>query len=176
MAAMAQQQHDAPHEIRIEVLREGMTMALYISIVLLATLVALPKGSNEAHDGVHGVGLIGLIWGTALGLALAHWFAFRVTASVFGEGAVSDKDVKIGLAQIVAAAGVAAVCTVPVLFVDEASDVGAASWVPALILGLAGFLVARQSKRSPIRAVIFGGIVMVLGLTIAAVKNFLIGH
>jgi peptidoglycan/LPS O-acetylase OafA/YrhL len=176
MAAMAQQQHDAPHEIRIEVLREGMTMALYISIVLLATFVALPKGSNEAHDGVHGVGLIGLIWGTALGLALAHWFAFRVTASAFSEGAVPDKDVKIGIAQIVAAAGVAAACTVPVLIADEASDVETASWVPALILGFAGVVVARQSNRSRLQAIIVGGVVMVLGLAIAAVKNFLIGH
>ena len=151
-------------------------MALYISIVLLATFVALPSETNDGLAGVHGIGLIGLIWGTALGLALAHWFAFRVTASAFSQGHVSDKDGRIGTSQIVAAAAVATLCSVPVLIFDEQSDVGAVTWVPALIVGLAGFIVARESNRSRLQAVIVGGIVMVLGLAVAAVKNFLLGH
>ena len=145
--------------------------------MLVATFVALPSGADGgAHEGVHGPGLVALIWGTAIGLAIAHWFAFRITASVFGNGKVEDKDVKIGFAQLGAAAVVAALCSIPVLLFDDGADVEAASWVPALIIGIAGYLVARQSEKTRLQSVIVGGGVMILGLAVAAVKNFLAGH
>ena len=154
-------------------------MMLYLSIVLLAAFAALPSGSGgDAHlaGGVHGSTLIALIWGTAIGLAIAHWFAFRVTARAFGGGTVSDTDVRIGLAQLVAAMIVAGLCTVPVIVFDTTSEVTAATIVLALLLGLSGFLVAKSAGRSVLRSLILGGIVMLVGLAIALLKNFLVGH
>lgn len=165
----------------LHVWREATTMVLYLSIVLLATFTALPTGAEadtagHGSDGVHGIGLVGLIWGTALGLALAHWFSFRLTARAFGGGNVSESDVKAGLAQMSAAVAVAALCSVPVLIATDATDVQAASWVPALIVGLAGAAIARISGRSRLQAFVSGAAVLVLGLAVATVKNFLLGH
>lgn len=154
-----------------------MTMVLYLSIVLLATLTALPTHTeSQAGAGVHGLGLVGLIWGTTIGLALAHWFAFRLTAKAFGGGRVSESDLKVGLAQMAGAASVALLCTIPVLLVGEADDVQVAAWVPAIIVAIAGFFVARASGRTQTQSLIYGVVAMVLGLTVAAVKNFLLGH
>lgn len=168
-----------PESDRVDALREAMTMTLYLSIVLLATLTALPSGAEAADghgEGVHGVGLLGLIWGTTIGLALAHWFAFRLTARAFGGGNVSDKDVQVGLAQLAGAAFVAVLCTIPVVVVGDANEVQVTTFVPALLVGIAGYFVAQVSGRTRTQSLILGVVVMALGLTVAAVKNFLIGH
>jgi len=80
-----------------------MTMVLYLSIVLLATLAALPSGidgSGEGHGtgGVHGLDLVWLIWGTTIGLALAHWFAFRLTVRAFSGENPTQSDLYVGIA------------------------------------------------------------------------------
>lgn len=154
-------------------------MALYVSIVLLATLTALPSGAeggDAAAHSVHGVGLVGLIWGTTLGLAIAHWFAFRLTARGFGGGKVSEQDLHIGLAQMAGAAFVALLCTIPVIVVGGADEIRVTRFVPALIVGVAGYLAAKASGRTRSQSLILGVLVMIVGLTVAAVKNFLIGH
>lgn len=170
-----------PDDDRIEALREAMTMVLYLSIVLLATFAALPTGSGdggEGHEssGVHGLGLVGLIWGTTIGLALAHWFAFRLTARAFGGGSVSEKDLRVGLAQMAGAVLVAVLCTIPVLVFGHTDEIRLTTFMPALIVGVAGYFVARTAGRAKIQSLILGAIVMVLGLTVAAVKNLLTGH
>ena len=170
-----------PDNVRIDALREAMTMVLYLSIVLLATLAALPSGMESGGDGhggggVHGLGLVSLIWGTTLGLALAHLFAFRLTARAFGGGEISEADVRIGIAQLAGAALVAVLCTIPVLALGDSNEVQVTTLVPALIIGIAGYFVARGTGRTKSQSLILGGVVMLLGLTVAAVKNFLVGH
>ena len=64
--------------IRRELAREAVTMALYVSITLLAALIAIP--SDEVPGTVH---TAALIWGGAAALALAHWLAFDVGARLF---------------------------------------------------------------------------------------------
>ncbi len=165
---------------RAEVAREAVTMVLYVSIVLLATLTALPA-DDEAHGttqegGVHGATLVAVVWGTALGLALAHWFAFRLAARLFGGGEGREIDGEIGLAQVGGAAVVAALCTIPIVLFDDDADVEAASVVPALIIGAAGYLIAHVAGRSRRFALLLGLISLVLGLLVATVKNVLLAH
>lgn len=127
-------------------------MTLYVSIVLLATLTALPSGEEGAGDhgeGVHGVG---------------------------GGGNVSEQDVQVGLAQLAGAAFVAVLCTIPVVVVGDADEVQVTTFVPALLVGIAGYVVARVSGRTKTQSLILGGVVVVVGLTVASVKNFLVGH
>jgi hypothetical protein len=165
---------------REEALREAMTMVLYLSIVMLATLTALPSGTDagDGHgvSGVHGAQLLGLIWGTTIGLALAHWFAFRLTARAFGGGKVGEGDLRIALGGLAGAALVAVLCTIPVVLVGDESEVKVTAFVPALIVGFAGYGIARAADRPKHQALIMGGIAIVLGLAVAAVKNFLLGH
>lgn len=49
-------------------------------------------------------------------------------------------------------------------------------FVPALIVGVAGYFVAQASGRTRTQSLILGVLVMIVGSTVAAVKNFLVGH
>ena len=84
-------------------------MALYVAICLLAALIALPdKDAQHAHA-------LQIIWGVTVGLALAHWFAFRVSARLVGSGSVRPHDAESAGAQLAGAAGVALLASIPVI-------------------------------------------------------------
>jgi hypothetical protein len=92
----------AGHEPGVtELRREAITMALYVAICLVAALAALPdtEGSH-AH-------LLGIIWGVTIGLAVAHWFAFRVATRRVCAGRYRRSDVQLAAAQLVGAGAVA---------------------------------------------------------------------
>ena len=61
--------------------KEGFTMALYVSVCLLAALTGLPDRADR-----HLLDVLGIVWGTTIGLALAHWFAFRLSARLVESG------------------------------------------------------------------------------------------
>ena len=158
-----------------ELWREATVMALYISIVLLAAIVSLPASFGTESD--KGLGTLLLtIWGTTIGLALAHWFAFNVAAVGFRGGRILRHDISEAGAQLGGAATVAVVTTVPVLFVHGDYLVYAVVLGPAAVLGVAGYRVARWSDRSKLHAFLAGVIVLALGLGIAILKSSLAGH
>ena len=70
-------------------------MALYVAVCLLAALIALGEDADHGH-----VRAFGLVWGTTLGLALAHAFAFRVSARLASGGQFGRSDAQIVLAQL----------------------------------------------------------------------------
>ncbi len=49
-------------------------MALYVAICLIAALIALENVTFVPGD------ILGLVWGTTVGLAVAHVFAFRMAS------------------------------------------------------------------------------------------------
>jgi hypothetical protein len=162
---------------RQELWREAIVMALYLSIVVLATLAVLPEDYGVSRgDDDHGPPLLALIWGTTIGLALAHWFAFELTAMGFGRGRILRADLELAGAQLAGAAAVALTTTVVILISDEGDQVDAAGFVPALIIGVAGYLVARAAGRSKVVSVLVGVGVLLLGTAVAAIKAFLAGH
>ena len=61
--------------------KEGFTMALYVSVCLLAALTGLPDDADR-----HTLDVLGIVWGTTIGLALAHLFAFRLSARLVESG------------------------------------------------------------------------------------------
>jgi hypothetical protein len=85
-------------EHRWELRKEALTMALYVAICLMASLIVIPE-SAEAQTTV-----MGLIGGVTLGLALAHWFAFRVSSRMVGAGTIRSSDVELAGAQLLGAA------------------------------------------------------------------------
>ena len=96
-------------EARTEVFREAITMVLYVSVVEIAELAAIPE-SHFAHGRVTGaVGgqLLAIVWGTAVGLAIAHWFAFRLAAPAFRGERPTRHDTYVGLARFLGAMFVA---------------------------------------------------------------------
>src|SRR3954452_4312009 len=96
----------AEHEHDLELRKEAATMALYVAICLLAAL-SIVTNAEVAHE--HTV--VKIIWGTTIGLALAHWFAFRLSARLVAAGAVRRTDAALAAAQFVGAAIVAVLAT-----------------------------------------------------------------
>jgi hypothetical protein len=161
--------HHAEH--RTELTLEVSTMALYVSVVLLAALVALEDGATTPDRE-----MLGLIWGTTLGLALAHYFAFRVASRLVRGTTFHKRDGEIALAQLGGAAIVAALCTIPVLLLRDSSKNDSVRFELAILLGVAGYAAGRSGGASRLRSLATGAIVLVLGVGVAFVKNALLGH
>ena len=77
-------------------------MVLYVSVVLIAELAAIPEQhfADGRVTGAVGGQLLAIVWGTAVGLAVAHWFAFRLAAPAFRGERPTRLDTYIGLAQV----------------------------------------------------------------------------
>jgi hypothetical protein len=163
---------------RLELFREATVMVLYVSVIEIAELAAIPEGHfSDGHvTGPVGAELLGIVWGTALGLALAHWFAFRLAAPAFRGDAPTHLDNQIGLAQLAGAVFVAAVSSVPVLLFSDLREQETTGYVPALLVGAIGYLVSRRVGSSRIAACAYGLTALVLGVVVALVKMNLAAH
>lgn len=161
---MAETEHER------ELIKESCTMALYVAICLLA---ALTVATN--HDVEH-VNVFALIWGTTVGLALAHWFAFRLSARLVGSGTLARRDLEISGAQLGGAAAVGLLGTVTILLMPHSAELESVRIVVAAFIALVGTAVARSSRASWPRAICYGVGTLVLALLIAILKNTLAGH
>jgi hypothetical protein len=164
-------------EERNEIFREALVMVLYVSVVEIAELAALPEDHLSGKTtGPVGTALLAILWGTAIGLAIAHWFAFRLAAPAFRGERVTSLDTRVGLAQVGGAIFVAVVSSIPVVLFSDDTGRDIAADVPAVIIGFVGYLVARRSGRGRVASFFLGFIVLALGLLVAEVKNVLSGH
>jgi hypothetical protein len=111
-----------------------------------------------------------------LGLALAHWFSFRLAARLFASGRPHEIDFAIGVAQVGAAVVVAVLSTIPIVFAGGGSQIERTIWVPALIVGASGFAAARAQARSLRYSFGAGLLILCVGVAVAAAKNWLVGH
>jgi hypothetical protein len=157
--------------VDVEVRREAYTMALYVSICLLAALSLVAERADASH-----VDVFKLTWGTTVGLAVAHWFAFRVSARLVAGGALGRLEVELAAAQLVGALAVAVLVTVPVLLLPATADLDVARLCLAGFVGAVGFAVARTSGASTRRSLFYASSVLVAALAIAVLKNVLSGH
>jgi hypothetical protein len=157
------------HEVELR--REASVMALYVAVCLLAALIALGEDADHGH-----VRAFGLVWGTTLGLALAHAFAFRISARLTARGRFSSADAQIVLAQLAGATFVALIATLPVVMFDSTGEFDVVRTVLSIFIGAMGYAVGRLSGGSRTRSLVYGGIVLLLAVVIALIKNTLSGH
>lgn len=155
----------------VELRKEALVMALYVAVCLLAALIALGEDAGHGH-----VRAFGLVWGTTIGLALAHAFAFRVAARLVAGGQLGHHDAQIVVAQLAGAAFVAAIATVPVVLFDATVEFDLVRAILSLLIGASGYFVARFGGADRVRSMVSGGVVLVLAATVAVVKNILSGH
>ena len=166
VASAAGTDHIHPDDLR----KEGWTMALYVAICLIAALTAL---ANVTAVPGH---ILGLVWGTTVGLAVAHVFAFRMlvvssmTATCPWPIALSRWSSWLLPPQS------RVVVSVPVLLVPPVNEITWARYTCAAIIGVVGYLVARGAERSRIRSVLFGLGVLAAAFAVAALKHALSGH
>jgi len=163
---------------RGDLLREAAAMVLYVSVIEIAELAALPERhlSDGSVTGPVGAQLLAIVWGTAVGLALAHWFAFGLAAHGLRGEVPTRYDVHVGLVQVAAAAFVAAISSLPVLFLSDLRAQQTTGDVPAVIVGVISYAVARAAGRSRMTALFLGIAALALGVAVALVKNRLAAH
>lgn len=168
--------HEA--DARAEIFREATVMVLYVSVVEIAELAALPEDHfADGHvTGATSGQLLAILWGTAVGLAVAHWFAFRLAAPAFRGERITKLDTMIGFSQVAGAVFVAAVSSLPVLFLSDVRAQEFAGDVPALIVGVIGYLVARATGKTKLASVFYGITALALGVLVATVKLMLAAH
>jgi hypothetical protein len=142
-------------------------MALYVAICLLAALVALP---DDAH--VH---LLGVIWGITVGLAIAHWFAFRVATRLVGAGQVGLVDVELAGAQLTGAVAVAVLASIPVVVFSASLELEVAELFLAAFIGVVGFVAMRGGGANRTTALLYATVVLVAAAVVVELKNRLAG-
>jgi hypothetical protein len=157
-------------EERLHLRREAATMALYVALCLLAVLVARQDTEASTIEGLE------VVWGTTLGLAIVHWFAFRYSARLFGGGSVTDLDVRIAQAQLAAASAIGAVASVPIILFPASVEFAAAWIVISVVVAVVGYLVAEIAGASKLRSLAYAGVVLSLATAIAVTKNLLAAH
>jgi hypothetical protein len=160
----------APENARHHLRYEALTMALYVAICLLAELAAL-HGST-LHRGV----VFELVWGTTMGLALAHLFAFLLAARLVEGRRVGARTRATALADLTGAGAVAVLVSAVVIVTPISMELNAARYDLAALIGIIGYVVARRIGVSALRAVVFAIAVTLVGVTVAALKQWLGGH
>jgi hypothetical protein len=164
---------DAPSahgmEPEVELLREAVTMALYISLSMIAVLLAVPA-SLETSDS----SLALTVGVTAIGLVLAHQIAFRISTRLVSRGQLGDLSMGLLRAQLVGGAVAVMIAVLPIL-VFTANEVLAAIIALLAFVCLVGYLAARSVPVSRLRAVGYvAGVVAVV--TILLIIKSLVGH
>jgi hypothetical protein len=165
-------------DTRAEVFREAVTMVLYVSVVEIAELAALPEShfAGGKVTGPVGGQLLAIVWGTAVGLALAHWFAFRLAAPAFRGERPTRLDTYVGFAQVLGAMFVAAVSSMPVLLFSDVRAQETTGDVPAIVIGVVAYLIARHVDRSRLASLFYAITALALGVLVALVKTALAAH
>jgi hypothetical protein len=155
---------------RQERFREAMTMAFYVMICLLAALAAIRHHGDESH-----VETLSIIWGTTIGLAFAHWFAFRLAARMADPHHPSPHDAALLAAQMSGAAAVAVVASIPVILFPTDVELTIVRWELAGLLGLAAYSIARAAGSNRMRALGYSLGIMGMAAVVVLVKARL-GH
>jgi hypothetical protein len=153
------------------VAREFFAAALYTALVLLAALVAVPV--DRLPDDAD---LVATMAGTAIGLVLAHWLAFRLAAHLTAEGGFGAASAaREAGAQILGGLAVALVASVPFLLLDGKDALRITLILLAALPAVTGLAVARLRGRSWVESVVTAGIVLGIAALVVAIKVAL-GH
>lgn len=144
-------------------------MALYISLSLLAVLVALPS-ADEPSGARAALTLVV----AAVGLVLAHHVAFRLSSRLVDQGLITTKSAQLLAAQVCGALPVAVVAAVPPLLLGgTAGRVVAEVLLLAFVAGV-GYAAAHQTVGRGRSILYVGGLVIAVAVVVA-VKS-VVGH
>ena len=151
--------------------REFFAAALYMALVLLAVLVAVPTESLPSDEAV-----VGLLIGSAIGLTLAHWLAFRLAAHLTEEGGFAAQSAaREAAAQVAGGVGVAVLAAAPFVVLDGEAALTGALVVLAALPALTGLAIARLRGRSWLSSLVTAAVVLLLAVVVVLVKEGL-GH
>lgn len=141
-------------------IREGLTMALYIGLSLLAVMVALPTDVTAAANPDPAVTL----FLTSIALLIAHQLAFRLSARLAHQGELRSEHLDLLAAQLVGGLAVTAVAVIPVVLIGGRTGVVVAELLLLAFIAIVGYASARTIHVSRGRALlsVVGVIALVL--------------
>ena len=141
-------------------------MGLYVSILLLAALTATDESGHGSDFNAFAI-----VWGTTVGTAAAHWFAF-VLAAHLADPDLNRAHLKEELwAELCAAAGVAALVSMSILLFPDSMERAAARLTAALCIGGLAAAETRANGASRRRSLAFGAMALAVGLVVAGVEH-----
>jgi hypothetical protein len=151
--------------------REFFAAALYMALVLLAVLVAVPTDRLPPDEEV-----AGLLVGSAIGLTLAHWLAFRLAAHLTVEGGfATESAAREAGAQVAGGVAVAAIAALPFLLLDGGAALNGSLVLLAALPAVTGMAIARLRGRSWLSGLVTGAVVLTLAVVVVMVKAS-VGH
>ena len=153
-----------------EAVREAVTMALYVGVVLAAEFVAVEELTVDEPS------TVAVIWGTALGVALAHVFAFNLAARLFAGGRLARGTRRAVWAQLASAAAVAFVVTIPFFFLALGPALEVSGFLLAALIGVTAFMASREAGAGRFRSLVDGLIALGVATAVVSVKVGLTGH
>jgi hypothetical protein len=151
---------------RTERIREGVTMALYIALSLLAVMFALPANLAEAAGASHA----GVLFVTAIGLLIAHQLAFRLSARL-AHGKLASEHLELLAAQLIGGLAVTLVAVAPVLLIGGQAGLLVSELALIAFIAVVGYIAARGIPLSRGRALLFTAGVVALTLVVIGIKN-----
>ena len=134
-----------------EQIREGVLMALYIGLSLLAVLLVSP--SPDEDDTAREVAAT--VFLTALGLVLAHQVAFRLATRLVNHGDLDAAARTALTAQRKAGLLVAVVAALPVLLLGGEVGLLVSELLMLGLVAVVGYAVGRASGRTRWRSVTY---------------------
>lgn len=155
---------------RMEIWREGVTMALYVSLSQLAVMTALP--SQEASTDSK-LALTVLL--TSVGLVLAHQVAFRMSSRLVAPGSrLEPMAPRLLRAQLLGGALVTGLAVLPILvFGPSAYDISVGLLL--VFVMVVGYFVARSAPHGRLRSLLYVAVVAVAVIGVLVVKS-LVSH
>jgi hypothetical protein len=162
------QEVGSAHEL--EAARETVTMALYISLSLLAVLLATPNPGPEDHRVTEAV----IVLVTGVGLVAAHHLAFRMSSRLVNAGVLSPASVSMLGAQALGGLPIAVLAALPVLVFGVDWGTAVSEVLLLALVCIVGYRSVRPAM-SRGRAVLYLlGVVLVAGLVIGL--KLVVGH
>lgn len=151
--------------------REFLASALYVAIVLLTALVALPRARMPSD-----ISVVATMVGTAVGLIAAHFVAFRLAAHMTSEAGVAPAPVlEEAGAGFAGGLMVAILAALPFAVLDGNDALLATLIALAILPALMGLAIARLRGYSWTASAVTAGVVLTMALTVVGLKSAL-GH
>lgn len=153
-----------PHE---HAFREAATVGLYLAIVLLSVLVGFGGEGDQTEE-------VTVIWATAVGLGLAHLFAFRLTAVAAHRGTFVAEDLWAFLGIVVALVATAGLASLPYAIWGDTLDASTVSTVLLMgVIGFAGFASSRDAGASNLHSLVYTAAVLLGAAIVVGIKSSL---
>lgn len=149
-----------------EFARESVTMALYLSLSLLAVLLAIPA------DSLNGKNPVGVLLMTAIGLLVAHLLASAIASRLVSGGVLDAESRATFAAQILAGVVVTLLMLLPMLFVHPPGSFWLSEGLLLAFVCWVGYVAARQAEKSALRAWAYVAAVFLSVVLVLVVKSF----